>query len=70
MFGKNVSIYGVDIPRKCIESMHFYSYLSPTFKTPGERFWKSVSPVTEGEGGSYDLLNQKAVRKYEDDLEH
>ena len=42
------SIYGVHIPRKCIESMHFYSYLSPPLKTPGRIFWKSVSPKTKG----------------------
>ena len=49
MYGKKVfSIYGVHIPRKCIESMDFYSYPSPPLKTPGRIFWKSVSPKTKG----------------------
>ena len=48
MCGKNFSIYGVHIPRKCIESMHFYSCPSPPLKTPGRIFWKSVSPKTKG----------------------
>ena len=47
MCGKNFSIYGVHIPRKCIESMHFYSCPSPPLKTPGRIFWKSVSPKTK-----------------------
>ena len=29
MYGKNFSIYGVHIPIKCIESLHFYSCPSP-----------------------------------------
>ena len=41
-------IYGVHIPRKCIESMHFYSCPSPPLKTPGRVFWKSISPKTKG----------------------
>ena len=32
MCGKNFQIYGVHIPRKCIDSRHFYLYHSP-FKT-------------------------------------
>ena len=47
MRGKNFSIHGVHIPRKCIESMHFYSCSSPPLKTPGRVFWKSVSPKTK-----------------------
>ena len=69
MCGKKFSIYGVPIPRKCIESMHFYSWPSPPFKTPGRMFWKSVSPGGRA-GGSYDFLYQNSVRKYEDDLKH
>ena len=34
--------------QKIIESMHFYSCLSPPLKTPGRIFWKSVSPKTKG----------------------
>ena len=41
-------IYGVHIPRKCIESMHFYSGPTPPLKNPGRMFLKSVSPETEG----------------------
>ena len=48
MYGKIFSTYGVHIPRKCIESMHFYSCPSPSLKTPGRSFWKSVSPKTKG----------------------
>ena len=48
MRGKKFSIYGVHIPRKCIESMHFHSCPSPPFKTPGGMFWKSVSRKTKG----------------------
>ena len=45
--GKFFSIYGVHIPRKCIESLHFYSCPSSTLKTPARIFLKSVSPKTE-----------------------
>ena len=44
MCGNIFSIYGVHIHRKCTESMHFYSWLSPPLKPPGRIFWKSVSP--------------------------
>ena len=47
MCRKKFSIYGVHIPRKWIEPMHFYSYSSPALKTPGRIFWKSVSPKTK-----------------------
>ena len=33
--GKFFQFYGVHIPRKCIESMDFYSCSSSTIKTPG-----------------------------------
>ena len=45
--GNFFSIYGVLIPRKCIESLHFYSYPSPALKTPARIFLKSVFPKTE-----------------------
>ena len=48
MCGKNVSIDGVHIPRKCNESMHFYSCPTPPLKTPGRIFSKSVSPKAKG----------------------
>ena len=44
--------------------------LALPLKTPGRNFWKSVSSKTEEAGGSYDLLYQNSIRKYEDDLEH
>ena len=54
-----------------IESMHFHSCHSPPLKTLGRIFGKSVSPKNEGVYiGSYDLLYQNSIRKYEDDLEH
>ena len=56
--------------QKIIESMLFYSCPSLPLETPGRIFWKSVSPETEGIGGSYDLLCQNSVRKDEDDFEH
>ena len=40
-----------------------------TLKTPSRIFWKSVSPNGKC-GGSYDLLYQNSVKKYEDDLKH
>ena len=64
MLGKNVSIYGVHIPRKCIKSMHIYSCPSPPLNTPGRTFRKSVFPEAEGvTGGSYDLVYQNSIRK-------
>ena len=66
MCGKIFSIYGVHIPRKCIESMHFYLCLSPPLKTPG----RICFTQDETGGGNYDLLYQNSIRKYEDDLEH
>ena len=44
---KKFSIYGVHIPRKCIESMHFYLCSSPPLKTPGRTFLKFVSLKTK-----------------------
>ena len=46
--GKNVSIYGVHIPTKCIESIHLYSCLSPPLKTASKIFLKHISPKAEG----------------------
>ena len=42
MSGNKISIYGVRISRKCIESMNIYSCPSPLIKTPGRIFLKSV----------------------------
>ena len=50
--------------------MLFFLFPSPPLKTPGRYFWKTVYPKTEVVGGSYDLLYQNSIRKYEDDLEY
>ena len=47
MCWKNFSIYGVHIPKKCIEPMHCYSYPSPLLKTPCRIFLKFVSAKME-----------------------
>ena len=70
MCGTFFSIYGVHSPRKCIKSMHFYSCLSLSLKTPGRIFLKICFPQDERGEGNYDLLYQNSIRKYEDDLEH
>ena len=69
MCGKIFSIYAVPIPRKCIESIHFYSSPSPPFKTPCRIFSKCFSEAGKG-GESYNLLYQNSIRKYEDYFEH
>ena len=59
MCGGIFSIYDTHIPRKCIESMHYYSCLSPPVKTPGRIFWKSLSfPQEERGGGNYVALSK------------
>ena len=47
MCGKTFSVYGVHMPRKCNESMYFYSCHSPPLKNPCRIFWKSVSSKTK-----------------------
>ena len=53
MRGIKFSTYGVPILRKRIESMRSYSRPSHPLKTSGKILCKSVSPKTEGDGGSY-----------------
>ena len=53
MCGKNVSVYSVYNRRKCIESMHFYSWPSPPCKTSGRI----------QVGGGDDLLYQNSKLK-------
>ena len=48
IFGKKILIYGVRIPSKCIQSMHFYLCSSPPLKTQGRIVWKSVSTKMQG----------------------
>ena len=47
MCRKFFSIYGVHIPRKCNESIHFYFCASPPLKTQSRVFWKFVSLKTK-----------------------
>ena len=72
MCGKNLSIYGVRIPRKCIEieSMDFYSRPSSTIKTPGRIFWKSISTNTKWVEKTMIWFIKNSIKKYQDDLEH
>ena len=56
MCGKKFSIYGVHIPRKCIESMHFHSCPSSPPKTPRRDFLKTCYPHDERGGRNYDYL--------------
>ena len=69
MCGKNFLIY-VHIPKKCIECIIFTRAPVPHLKLQVEVFENLFPPKTEGVEGSYHLLNQNSVRKYEDDLEH
>ena len=59
MCGEIFSIYDIHIPRKCIESMQFYSCLGALVKTAGRIFWKSVSfPQDERGGRNYVALSK------------
>ena len=74
MCGKNFSIYGDHIPRKYIESMHFYACPSPPLKAPGRFFFfffeNLFSPRRKGWRKLYrKLFYQNSIRKYEDDSE-
>ena len=61
MFGKKFSIYGVHIPRKCIESMHFYSCSSPPLKLQVEFFENLFPPRRNGRRKLW-FFNQKIWR--------
>ena len=45
---KRFSVYDVQIPRKCTESMHFYLCPTSPLKTPGKMFRKSFPTKTKG----------------------
>ena len=70
MCGKNFSIYGVYIPRKCIECIIFTHAPIPHLKLQVDFFENLFPHKTDRVGGSYDLLYQNSIIKYEDDLEH
>ena len=69
MCRKSFSIYGIHILRKCTESMHFYSCLSPSIKTPTRIFLKVYFPQDERGGRNYNLPYKNSIRKFKDDLE-
>ena len=39
---KKISVYGAHIPRKLIESIHFYLCPSPPLKNPGRKGWRKL----------------------------
>ena len=67
MYGKNFSNYGVHIPRKCIEYMHFYSCQFP-IQNSRQNFWKISFPQDERGRENHDLLYENSIIKYEDDF--
>ena len=68
MCGKGFSVYGVRIiPGKSL-SLCFSTHAPVPHSKLLVKFF--VSPKTERVGGSYDLLYQNSIIKYEDDLEH
>ena len=70
MCGKHFSINGVfHIPRKSLNLCFSTDVLVPHSKLLVEFFENLFHPRQNG-GGSYDLLCQNSIRKYEDDLEH
>ena len=69
MCGENFSIYGAHIPRKSLNLCFFTHAPVPHSKLMVEFFENIFSQDKRG-GGSYDLLYQNSIRKYEDDLEH
>ena len=69
MCGKHFQIYGVHIPRKCIEFIFTHSPVSHS-KLQAEFFENLFPPTAERGRENYDLLYQHSIRKYEDDLEH
>ena len=46
MRGETFSIYGIQIPRKCIKSVHFYSSMMLHLRNQNSRqnFWKTFFP--------------------------
>ena len=50
MCGKNFSIYGVHIPRKSIEYMHFFSHASVPHSKVQLNFFENASPKAKWVG--------------------
>ena len=78
MYGKNFQTYGVNIPRKYIDSRHFYSCPCSCHHALGRR--KLLIPLgsilskicfpKQEKGVEETMVCQNSVRKYEDNLEH
>ena len=71
MCGKNFSIYGVHIPRKSL-NLCFFTHAPVHHSKLLVNVLKICFPQDrrEGVGGSYNLLYQNSVRKYEYALEN
>ena len=67
MYGKSFLIYGVHIPGKYIECMHFYSCQFP-IQTTRQDFWKISFPQDERGGENHYLLYENSIKRYEDDF--
>ena len=66
MYGKNFSIYGVHSSRKSLNLCFFIHAPVPHSKLLLEFFGNMCPPAKiEGDEGSYDLLCQNLIRKYE-----
>ena len=62
MFRKNLELYGVHIPRKCIDSRYFYSFPSPLKTYPKDRR-KLLIPPGSILSKIYFPQNQKEVEE-------
>ena len=72
MCGENFQIYGVHIPRKCIDSRHFYHRTlgkRKLFIPQGSIFSRICFPQHQKEVEE-NMIYQTSIRKYEDDLGH
>ena len=70
MCGKDFSIYGAYIPRKCIDSMHFYTWPSSPAQNPRQGILRTCFLQDKKSGENYDFLYQNSIKRHEDDLEH
>ena len=73
MCGKKFQIDGVYIPRKCIDSKNFYSFLITPWAEGNYPFPRHCCfenlflPAAGRGGGNFDMLYQNSTKKYEDD---